>query len=285
MRRFRPRWILLGVVLIVLAAVAGTLWQSTTQAKSSYLSTFNSLYGTAGTKLDSCNTCHITSAIRNPYGVDMEDELALGKTPSQALQAIEPLDSDGDGYSNITEINARTWPGDASDFPAPATPTPTPTPVPPTPTSTPTFVPPTATPTEVPATATPTATAAPSFVDYAVVALRTRGPGFANPAPGETKTKTHVVGVQNQGNVASGASVSLTVTPLNATCLSPSVIPLQPTSVLLDPGARASVSFAVIYSSCSDPSPDPDYEVIGAVSAAGDVDPSDDSLTVTQNAR
>ena len=35
-----------------------------------------------------------------------------------AFEAIEGLDSDNDTYSNITEINAIRYPGDALDTPA-----------------------------------------------------------------------------------------------------------------------------------------------------------------------
>ena len=60
---------------------------------------------------------------RNNYGNDYSSH-------GHNFQAIEQLDSDLDGWSNLAEINAATWPGDASDHPtAGATATP-PTPVP-----------------------------------------------------------------------------------------------------------------------------------------------------------
>jgi len=81
-------------------------------AKSSYKSTFNTRYGTSGSLLDACGTCHVNGYDRNPYGADMETELINGKSVTQALQDIEGKDSDNDVYSNIEEINARTFPGD-----------------------------------------------------------------------------------------------------------------------------------------------------------------------------
>ncbi|MBI5684478.1 MAG: choice-of-anchor D domain-containing protein [Verrucomicrobia bacterium] len=76
------------------------------------MNSFNTRYGTSGTKLNSCGVCH-TSATnpgsRNSYGS------AFG---NGSYASIEPLDSDGDGFTNLAEITARTWPGLASDFPA-----------------------------------------------------------------------------------------------------------------------------------------------------------------------
>lgn len=44
-----------------------------------------------------------------------EDQLAALFT--EALRAVEMLDSDGDGHSNLEEIAARTFPGDPKDHP------------------------------------------------------------------------------------------------------------------------------------------------------------------------
>ena len=84
-------------------------------AAPSYLNSLNSRYGTAGTRLDSCQVCHTSVPSRNPYGT------AFGNA-SHNFATIENLDSDGDGYSNITEINARFFPGNAADHPATAAP-------------------------------------------------------------------------------------------------------------------------------------------------------------------
>jgi hypothetical protein len=74
---------------------------------------FTSTYpGTAGTKLDSCSTCHTTASggPLNPYGA------AVGAANFN-YASIEGQDSDNDGFINIDEINAITFPGDATDFP------------------------------------------------------------------------------------------------------------------------------------------------------------------------
>jgi len=103
--------ILWGLVLVGSAA-----------AKSSFLTTFNSRYGTAATKLDACVTCHLPGYTRNPYGHDFEvAKAAAGGNVATGLQNVEALDSDGDQALNLVEINARTFPGDASDTPLPVT--------------------------------------------------------------------------------------------------------------------------------------------------------------------
>jgi hypothetical protein len=95
----------------------------------------------AGTKLDNCNLCHtggktgsknvgscqychdVTQygtklpaeyrSTLNSYGLDY---MQAGRNAA-AVQAIESLDSDGDGYSNKTEILANRYPGNAQDDP------------------------------------------------------------------------------------------------------------------------------------------------------------------------
>jgi len=95
----------------------------------------------AGTKLDNCTLCHsggldgkgrtlgscqychykygydgsgdITATL-NPYGAAY---LANGRSET-ALKSIESLDSDGDTYTNIAEINAIRYPGDPKDDPS-----------------------------------------------------------------------------------------------------------------------------------------------------------------------
>lgn len=82
------------------------------QAKSSYKrSLVNQYPSLAGTKLDSCQTCHVAVPDLNPYG-------GMYKDRGHSFQAIELLDSDEDGWSNLDEILAGTWPGDKNDFPS-----------------------------------------------------------------------------------------------------------------------------------------------------------------------
>jgi hypothetical protein len=101
-KRFR---ILLGILFAV-----GCI--ATTYATSSLLSQFDTLYGTTGTSLDSCSTCHTSNIpALNPYGTDLQNN-------GNNFQAIENLDSDGDGFTNIQEIRAGTLPGDPTSHPA-----------------------------------------------------------------------------------------------------------------------------------------------------------------------
>jgi hypothetical protein len=90
-----------------------------------------------GTMLQNCTLCHTASIPSlNPFGAAYK---SAGRNTA-AFAAIENLDSDGDGVSNIKEINALTFPGDASSHPAIPTATsipPTATPVPPTVTAAP----------------------------------------------------------------------------------------------------------------------------------------------------
>ncbi len=112
----KTRHVLFGVLLItvILASV------QVATAFSSYKSAFNTQYSTTGTRLDTCGVCHNNPSgggSLNSYGSAFA---AQSGTPAQAFTNIEPLDSDGDGYSNIAEIIARTMPGDPNDHPAPA---------------------------------------------------------------------------------------------------------------------------------------------------------------------
>jgi hypothetical protein len=132
--------VILATIVAVFVAVSFSS-TSDTSAFSGYLTAFNTKYGTDGTKLDDCATCHNEDFSLNDYGAAIE---AQGGAIDAALAAVESLDSDGDTYSNIDEITARTWPGDATDFPGGG---PTPTPPLPTPTPEPTPTPPPPTPT------------------------------------------------------------------------------------------------------------------------------------------
>jgi hypothetical protein len=104
---------------VLLALGLALLLANTAWSRSRYLSEFNSQYGTVGTKLDDCATCHITTNNRNLYGADLERALrANGSDAAVSLQSIEQDDADGDGAINILEITARTWPGDPNDVPS-----------------------------------------------------------------------------------------------------------------------------------------------------------------------
>ena len=101
--------------------------------------------GKAGAKVDSCALCHTGGKYEkkpgqwvsmgscqwchHSYGYDESgdiaqtlnaygrDYLAKGRSAS-AISAIAELDSDGDGYTNKSEIEAGTYPGNAEDNPS-----------------------------------------------------------------------------------------------------------------------------------------------------------------------
>ncbi len=108
------------VITIFSVNAAAALLVGIAFAVSSYLNAFNTRYGTSGTALDSCSLCHVNSppdTVLNPYGNDY-------LTNNNDFAAIEALDSDGDGFNNLVEIQARTFPGDPTSRPAGADTTP-----------------------------------------------------------------------------------------------------------------------------------------------------------------
>ncbi len=80
-------------------------------AKNEYLLAAGLTYPEiTSTQLYNCSLCHSSGDNRNPFGMDFE---ANGHN----FQAIEDEDSDSDGFSNITEIESLTWPGNPLSFP------------------------------------------------------------------------------------------------------------------------------------------------------------------------
>jgi len=148
--------ILTGALLLLSAMLLSSEPQ-VSSASSGDLSSAISVYSSInGTVLDDCALCHTSAPALNSYGTDY---LNNGRN-SGAFTTIEGLDSDGDGFTNLAEINGLTFPGDAADFPVASTSTYTPSPTnTPAPTNTNTPVP-TNTNTPV-ASNTPTATSVP----------------------------------------------------------------------------------------------------------------------------
>ena len=118
------------IVVGLVGAIGGALYLGVfSPHPQAALDTFNDVYGTAGTRLDTCNTCHTNGRSTNPYGTHLKSEISRIMNPEAealtdeqffnalrgALRSIEELDSDRDGYSNLAEIRARTFPGDPED--------------------------------------------------------------------------------------------------------------------------------------------------------------------------
>ena len=102
------------ITLLAVFFVMGTL--GIAAAYSSYLTSFASTYpASTSASTFSCGICHIDPAgggPRNGYGTAYANA-------GHNFPAIESLDSDGDGSTNIAEITAGTNPGDATSYPAP----------------------------------------------------------------------------------------------------------------------------------------------------------------------
>jgi hypothetical protein len=116
--------ITIGLLLLTVTALVGI---PGALAYGNYLTEFGTKYSTAGSRLDTCGVCHYNSGgggPRNPYGTDFENQSIHSSNPGQALANIESLDSDGDTFTNIDEIKALTFPGNASDHPAQPSPPP-----------------------------------------------------------------------------------------------------------------------------------------------------------------
>ena len=112
------RMLMTAIVLVILQATGGTAY-----AVSSYLNAFRAAYPAAvGTRIDTCVLCHPSgSGPRNAFGSDFSSS-AVGNHTFNA--ALEGRDSDGDGFANLAEITALTFPGNATDMPAAADTTP-----------------------------------------------------------------------------------------------------------------------------------------------------------------
>ena len=101
-------------IILCIVLVAMVLLPPQVMARQSYLSTFETTYpGAAGSRIDACNLCHNSPRggdARNPYGLSYSSS-------GRNFAAIENMDSDGDGWTNVQEIKSLTFPGDANDRP------------------------------------------------------------------------------------------------------------------------------------------------------------------------
>ena len=109
----------------VMAALTIANTAQPANAVPDYLTAFETQYPAAvGSRIDMCTLCHTTVPALNPYGMAFANA-------GHEFAPIESQDSDGDGFTNLAEIMALTFPGDPADTPAPApSPTPTDTPLP-----------------------------------------------------------------------------------------------------------------------------------------------------------
>lgn len=119
------------LVVIILLIMVLSLTAVNAYANTSIKQAFTTQYGLEGTKLDRCSTCMTSTSAPvswNPFAIALRNDPDFNRNdPTQALQNIEQLDSDGDGFTNIDEIRGSTSPGDSDDSPASSSDTETPT--------------------------------------------------------------------------------------------------------------------------------------------------------------
>lgn len=99
--------ILLAVLLISSAVLATAVWSKL------FNDTYKPKPGSAIVKAK-CQLCHTKGVALNPYGMSLKGK----KMVAASLKAVEKLDSDKDGFSNIAEIKAGKLPGDPKSKPA-----------------------------------------------------------------------------------------------------------------------------------------------------------------------
>ncbi len=124
-------------IRLLIISIVAIAMISTATALPELLDAFNMKYNTKGTRLDTCYLCHtldkpqrsardeichipgkpqkVDPTNLNPYGTSLKANLNI--PVDQALAKIETIDSDGDRFTNIEEINNLTFPGDKNDFP------------------------------------------------------------------------------------------------------------------------------------------------------------------------
>ncbi len=117
-----------------LLTLCGLLWSGSALAKPIGPTVLCGEYPDAPVCLGgqpACTFCHTTPPARNAFGRSVEAELLPG-TPRPlsdalyaeglpaALHAVEGLDSDGDGFTNLDEITGGTYPADPKSIPGKA---------------------------------------------------------------------------------------------------------------------------------------------------------------------
>lgn len=98
-----------GLAAVIVLVTAGSL---AAYAQPRFVRQLTAKYpNVSKSKLADCRTCHGTQPGQlNVYGKALRDS-------TLRFAAVEKLDSDHDGASNLKEIQALTFPGDPSDTP------------------------------------------------------------------------------------------------------------------------------------------------------------------------
>lgn len=111
-----------GVGVRFCVLILGVLLSNLAHARPEFLETFREVFGPLKGKVATaqCMVCHVKPPERNAFGKAVRDgfiKLRLPGPNAAVFQAIEPLDSDGDGWPNGDEIRAGTLPGDRNSSP------------------------------------------------------------------------------------------------------------------------------------------------------------------------
>ncbi len=104
------RWLAAATIL------AAVTVSTEAEARPTYFSVLTERYNIQPEdRTYACGNCHFLwngTGARNPFGSAVEQQLYVGKSIAQALEDIEPMDADGDGFTNFDELAVyQTLPG------------------------------------------------------------------------------------------------------------------------------------------------------------------------------
>lgn len=106
------RWLRIASALVLTVCLLPLAANANSSYQSSWRSTYPDACQTLLTAVTNCSLCHTSVPSLNPYG----NALAGHRT---TMTTTDNLDSDGDGKTNIVEINACYLPGNANSTPVP----------------------------------------------------------------------------------------------------------------------------------------------------------------------
>lgn len=110
------RWMRKLQWLALATTLAAVTTSTEAEARPTYFQVLTERYDIQpGDRTYACGNCHIKwtgTGARNPFGSAVEQQLYVGKSITQALQDVEPMDADADGFTNLEELATyRTLPG------------------------------------------------------------------------------------------------------------------------------------------------------------------------------
>ena len=102
--------------MLVLAVLLASIWAPPAHAFPECLSAFSSAFPSSTSDVVGCPLCHVNSSGGSPWNafgsaINQAGVANVCSNLPSALAIIQALDSDGEGNSNLTEINLGTQPG------------------------------------------------------------------------------------------------------------------------------------------------------------------------------